>query len=111
MITRLLHDTKHAKVGTPVAFVGWEVKRAQDPREELVSVELPTGEVVDVPASAVEAGHEPEESLPVLAEQTGIPYDTLARYVRDGRILARKSGGIWLTTRRAVEYANIAPRK
>lgn len=54
---------------------------------------------------------DPEEALPALAEKMAIPYDTLARYAREGRILARKSGGVWLSTRRAIEAAGIRPRK
>lgn len=53
---------------------------------------------------------DPEESLPALAEALGIPYDTLAVYARTGRILARKSGGVWLSTKRAIEAAAIKPR-
>lgn len=53
---------------------------------------------------------DPEEALPALAEKTGIPYDTLARYAREGRILARKSGGVWLSTKRTIEAAGIKPR-
>lgn len=104
MITKTLHDTEFVPRGTPVRFVDWIAG-------EVVLVELPDGRQVEMPTSAVEAGHEPEESLPALAERTGIPYDTLARYVREGRILARKSGGIWLTTRTAIEYVGIKPRE
>ncbi len=53
---------------------------------------------------------DPEESLPALAERLEIPYDTLAKYAREGKILARKSGGVWLSTERAVEAAGIKPR-
>lgn len=53
---------------------------------------------------------DPEESLPALAEKLGIPYDTLVKYARDGKILARKSGGVWLSTVRAIEAAGIKPR-
>jgi len=45
------------------------------------------------------------ETLVALAEQMEMPYDTLAKAAREGRIMARKSGGTYLTTRRAVEYA------
>lgn len=75
----------------------------------MAGVELPTGEWVAVPADAVDL-HEPEETLPALAEALGIPYYTLARYAREGRILARRSGGVWLSTVRAVEAAGIKPR-
>ena len=53
---------------------------------------------------------DPEESLPALSERLGIPYDTLVKYAREGKILARKSGGVWLSTRRAIEAAGIKPR-
>lgn len=55
--------------------------------------------------------NDPEEALPALADALGIPYDTLARYAREGRILARKSGGVWLSTKRAIEAARIKPRR
>lgn len=54
---------------------------------------------------------DPEESLSALAERLGIPYYTLVRYAREGRVLARKSGGVWLSTQRAVEAAAIKPRR
>ena len=54
---------------------------------------------------------DPEESLPALAEKTGVPYDTLARYAREGRILARRSGGVWLSTVQAIEAAGIKARR
>jgi len=53
----------------------------------------------------------PEEALPALAAELSIPYDTLVRYAREGRILARKSGGVWLSTHRAIEAAGIKPRR
>ena len=34
-----------------------------------------------------------------------MPYDTLAKAAREGRVMARKSGATYLTTQRAVEYA------
>ena len=108
MITKLILDTEHANAGAPVIFRYYEF-RASD-GHEVVSVELPNHELVEVPAAAVEAGHEPEQSLPRLAELTGVPYDTLAHYARTGRILARKSGGVWLSTVTAVEYVGIKTR-
>jgi len=53
---------------------------------------------------------DPEESLPALSRKMSIPYDTLAKYAREGKILARKSGGMWLSTERAIEAAGIKPR-
>ena len=47
----------------------------------------------------------PAETLAALATQMNMPYDTLAKAAREGRIVARKSGATYLTTRRAVEYA------
>jgi len=61
-------------------------------------------------ASYVGAQSEREESLPAIAEMTGIPYNTLARYAREGRFIARKSGGVWLSTLSAVNEARIKPR-
>ena len=61
----------------------------------------------------IEDSREPaerEESLSALAEMTGIPYNTLAKYAREGRFPARKSGGVWLATRGAVEAAGIRAR-
>lgn len=54
---------------------------------------------------------DPEESLSALSGKMDIPYDTLAKYAREGKILARKSGGVWLSTMRAIEAAEIKPRK
>lgn len=52
---------------------------------------------------------DPEESLSALAEKMAIPYDTLAKYAREGKILARKSGGVWLSTAQTVRAAGIRP--
>lgn len=46
-----------------------------------------------------------EEGLHRLAEVVGIPYDTLVKAAREGRLEARRSGTPWLSTRRAVEEA------
>jgi len=46
-----------------------------------------------------------EHSISALAELTNVGYDTLAKAAREGRIMARKSGGTWLSTVRAIEYA------
>ena len=89
--------------GTPVGFHDFL-------DGDMAGIELPTGEWAAVPADAVDL-HEPEETLPALADALGIPYDTLVRYAREGRILARKSGGVWLSTKRAIEAAGIKPRK
>ena len=53
---------------------------------------------------------EREESLSALAEMTGNSYNTLVKYAREGRFPARKSGGVWLSTRSAVEAAGIKSR-
>ena len=53
---------------------------------------------------------EREESISALAKMTGVPYNTLAKYAREGRFPARKSGGVWLSTRSAVEAAGIKAR-
>jgi len=113
MITKLLRDCKgirqspdgediKLKAGTPIGFHDWLPG-------DMAGAELPAGEWVAVPADAVDA-HEPEESLPALSKRMGIPYDTLVKYARDGKILARKSGGVWLSTARAIEAAGIKPR-
>ena len=113
MITKLILDTigqsaagptELLQAGLPVAFHGFEPG-------DRVKIELPDHRIVEVEASRVESGHEPEETLGVLAQALGIPYDTLVRYAREGRILARRSGSTWLSTRTAVEYAAIQPRQ
>lgn len=101
MITQLILDTEFAKSGTPIAFLAFEPG-------DSAAVELPDGRQVIVDAAAVDA-HEPEESLATLAILTGISYDTLAKYAREGRFLARKSGATWLSTVRAVGAAGIKP--
>jgi len=102
MITKMLYDCKGIKAGSPIAFVEFL-------SGDRVLVKVAGGEQIAVPASAVDA-HEPEESLPALSEKMGVPYDTLVKYARDGKILARKSGGVWLSTARAIEAAGIKPR-
>ena len=114
MITKLILDaigqmsdgtqTELLRAGLPVAF------HAFAPGDH-VEIELPGGRVVEVEAGRVDADHEPEETLSALSEALSIPYDTLARYAREGRFLARRSGNIYLSTRTAVEYAGIRPRK
>lgn len=71
----------------------------------MAHIELPNGAQVIVNAGYVEAMHEPEESIQALAEEFGIDYDTLYKAVYDGRVMARKSGKTWLSTRSAVKYA------
>jgi hypothetical protein len=90
----------------PVEFVDF-AEGSDVHREELVLVKLPDARQVYVPACAVESFHEPEETLQALAEAeaTGVGYDTLAKAVREGRLMGRKSAGTWLSTRTAVEYA------
>lgn len=103
MITKLLMDTDSAETGTPIKILG-------SVPPDKVEIRLPDGEITEVPVNAVDL-HEPEESLPALSEALGIPYDTLVRYAREGRVLARKSGGVWLSTVRAVQAAAIKPRR
>ena len=54
------------------------------------------------------------EALPALAELTGVPYDTLIKAAKSGRIQGRKSGGTWLSTveavRAAINTGRIRPR-
>jgi hypothetical protein len=102
MITKTLYDYQGIKAGCPIVFMDFIAG-------DQALVKLPGGKEVIVPADAVDA-HEPEESLPALAEKLGIPYDTLVKYAREGKILARKSGGVWLSTARAIEAAGIKPR-
>jgi hypothetical protein len=107
MITKLILDitglmagnqkTELLRADTPVAFLGFNP-------DDCVRVELPDRRIVEVEARAVYA-HEPEETLSVLSDQTGIGYDTLARAARDGRLLARQSGVTWLSTESAVQAA------
>ena len=61
----------------------------------------------------IEDSREPaerEEGLSALAKMTGLQYNTLVKYAREGRFPARKSGGVWLSTRSAVEAAGIKSR-
>lgn len=113
MITKLVLDaigdladgtqTELLRAGLPVAF------HAFVPGDH-VEIELPDGRIVQVPAAAVESGHEPEQTLSELAQALGISHGTLTRYAREGRFLARQSGATWLTTRTAIEHAAIKPR-
>jgi hypothetical protein len=99
MITKLIYDTAHGNAGTPVVFCDWLPG-------DMVEVELPDGQIVQINAAAVSSGLDcPEETIPELARQTGIGYDTLAKAVRERRVFARKSGATWLTTVNAIEYA------
>lgn len=101
MITKLLTPLKQGyktyPAGTPVAFLSFE-------SGDCVMVQLPNGATPIISARRVEAGHEPEETLAALAETTGVQHDTLRRAAVEGRLLARKSGGTWLSTRTAVEW-------
>lgn len=103
MITKLILDAMGIPASTPVEFLEFVAP-------DHVQIRLPNGRIVEVRSAAVEAGHEPEETLSALSEALGIPYDTLARYAREGRFLARRSGNTWLSTRTAVEYAGIRVR-
>jgi hypothetical protein len=47
----------------------------------------------------------PGRALAGLAEELGMPYDTLAKAAREGRLWAWKDGGIWLSLGRFVEQA------
>jgi hypothetical protein len=114
MITHLLYDTipqghtKLVRAGLPVCFVDWVtgVRDARGQATEGAEVATPTGEHWLVPAAVVSSGFDgPEETLSVLADQTGIQYNTLVKAAREGRVLARKSGATWLSTKRAIEYA------
>lgn len=95
--------------GTPVAFLDFTA--AGDSFSHTgghVVVELPDGREARLPAAAVYSQadeSEREETLPELAERLGIKHNSLLVAVRDGRVLARKSGGTWLTTELAVKYA------
>lgn len=54
------------------------------------------------------------EALPALSRLTGVPYDTLIKATKAGRIQARQSGGTWLSTveavRAAINTGRIRPR-
>lgn len=113
MITKLIRDTiPHGhtdlfRAGLPVRFVDWAGNtRTPQGVTEWVYVETPEGEMLTVPADAVGSNlHESEETIIVLADALGLNYDALVKACRENRVLARKSGGTWLTTSRAVEYA------
>lgn len=83
----------------PVRFLGWEPGDG-------IAIELPDGTCLITDACRVSGGtDDPEETVAELARQMDLGYDALVKAAREGRILARKSGAIWLTTRCAVEYA------
>jgi hypothetical protein len=42
-------------------------------------------------------------TLPEAAENCPLAYSTLAQYAREGKLKARKIGGVWVTTRQEVE--------
>ena len=113
MITQLVLDTiAHGhgnllRAGLPVRFVDWaDTTCVHQVVTEWLYVETPEGETITVPADAVGSNlYESEETVIVLAEALDLSYDALVKACRQGRVLARKSGGTWLTTRRAVEYA------
>ena len=56
-----------------------------------------------------------DESLRVLAKQTGLSYNTLVKAAQEGRLLTRRSGAVRLTTAHAIQHAieqgSIKPRK
>ena len=56
-----------------------------------------------------------DETLRVLAKQTGVSYNTLVKAAQEGRLLTRRSGAVRLTTAHAIQYAiaqgSITPRK
>lgn len=103
MITQLVRDTyPHGsatllRAGLPVRYVGGI-------GGIYVRVETPEGETVMVLAHTVSIP-EPENAVGVLAEALDLSYNALVKACREDRVLARKSGGVWLTTQRAVEYA------
>lgn len=124
MITKLHRDTldcsphlryvkspKLYRADTPV-----KILQLLGGSRELVEVELPDGKQITVGAGDVDSGINcPEESLSHLAKTMGINYNTLVRAVQEGRVLARKSGKMWLSTENAIEHARatgkIEPRK
>ena len=98
------------RAGTPVRFLEF------CEGSKYVLVALPDGKQIVVEAAHVGSGLNcPEESLPFLANETGIPYDTLVKAAQQRRILARKSGKGWITTLHAIEHAQatgkLKPRK
>jgi hypothetical protein len=103
MITQLVLDLwrdgeKRATAGTPV--------RLADFGNDWAQVELPDGEVVDVEAAAVSSGvHSPEETLGILSGRSGVREGTLLKAAQAGRLMARQSGGIWLSTLTAIDWA------
>jgi hypothetical protein len=48
---------------------------------------------------------ETEETLPELARRTNLSYRVLALKAANGKLQARKSGGVWLSTVAAIEHA------
>ena len=98
MITQFILDTKHGNKGTPVRLVSLE------PGGDWV--QLPDGQEVSVKSDFVSSGiHSPEETLSVLATQSGIREDTLLKAAQTDRLMSRRSGTTWLSTLNAVEWA------
>ena len=104
MITKTILDivtTNGRKIDdlTPVCFLEWM------PGDQ-VAIELPDGTKIITDAARISGGtDDPEETISELARQMGLGYDALVKAAREGRVLARKSGATWLTTRCAVGYA------
>lgn len=98
MITKLIMSTEKWPAGTPVIFLDWA-------EGDAVYVQFPDESNSAVEAARVEAMHEPEETLGVLSDEFGIDQNTLYKAAYDGRLVARKSGSTWLSTRTAVKYA------
>ena len=92
--------------------VGDYVGRFCDWDDDFLSDDDAVAEAARDMIDATQAGR--VEALPALAELTGVPYDTLIKAAKGGRIQARKSGGTWLSTveavRAAINTGRIRPR-
>ncbi len=98
MITQFCLDTKHGNKGTPVRLISLEPGGAW--------VQLPNGQEVSVKPDFVSSGiHSPEETLSVLADQSGVREDTLLKAAQTDRLMTRRSGSAWLSTLNAIEWA------
>ena len=102
MITKLVCRTamfdgsgeiEYLPAGTPVDLIAHT--------SHVAEVKIPDGRTVEVAACAVEIP-ESEESLLFLAYEVGIDYLDLLNAAEEGRLLARKSFDVWLSTRSAV---------
>ena len=74
------------------------------PTSQVFTVRLPDGYLAEIKRSKL-AGLPWQVSLTELTQLSSVPADTLYRAARHGRLLARQSAGIWLSSVHALNYA------